>query len=147
VATEPLSDALWEEIGWGTRTPFYTIDLPYLWGRVTADGRTVIGSGITGRHNVENARADEAASQFDDLRRRIQGLHPAMHNVRLTHRWMGPICFTSDGKPIVTSQCADRVLIATGYSGHGVALSVRVGRLLAEVIAGRSELPEWSRRP
>ena len=38
LATEPLADAVLDAIGWGTRTPFYTLDLPYLWGRVTADG-------------------------------------------------------------------------------------------------------------
>ena len=52
VATEPLADAVFDAIGWATRTPFYTLDLPYLWGRATADGRAVIGAGVTGRDNV-----------------------------------------------------------------------------------------------
>jgi len=39
------------------------------------------------------------------------------------------------------------VLVATGYRGHGVALSVRVGKLLAEVLAGYGKLPTWSYRP
>jgi glycine/D-amino acid oxidase-like deaminating enzyme len=150
VATEPLADAVFEAIGWATRTPFYTLDLPYLWGRATADGRAVIGAGVTARGNVENARVDapEAVRLFDGLARRIRSLHPALHSVRITHRWMGPLCVTSDSKPIITSRDqAGRVLIATGYRGHGVALSVRVGKLLAEVLAGQTTLPEWSYRP
>jgi gamma-glutamylputrescine oxidase len=150
VATEPLADAAFEAIGWGTRTPFYTLDLPYLWGRVTAEGRLVIGAGLIGHNDVENARVDfpEARSLFEGLERRIRGLHPALHQVRITHRWMGPICFTSNHKPIIASLDNDhRVLVATGYSGHGVALSARVGKLLAEVLAGQTELPSWSRRP
>jgi glycine/D-amino acid oxidase-like deaminating enzyme len=150
VATEPLADAVFDAIGWATRTPFYTLDLPYLWGRVTADGRVVIGAGLIGRGEVENARVDtpEAVHLFDDLEHRIRGLHPALHHVRIPHRWMGPICFTSDRKPIVTSLDDDgRVLVATGYSGHGVALSVRIGKLLAAVLAGQSDLPAWSYRP
>jgi glycine/D-amino acid oxidase-like deaminating enzyme len=150
VATEPLADATFDAIGWATHTPFYTLDLPYLWGRVTADGRAVIGAGLVGRGDVENARVDSAEARrlFEGLERRICALHPALHQVRITHRWMGPICFTNDSKPVIASLDDDgRVLVATGYHGHGVALSARVGKLLAAVLAGQSELPAWSYRP
>jgi glycine/D-amino acid oxidase-like deaminating enzyme len=150
LATEPLSDAVLDEIGWATRMPFYTLDLPYLWGRVTADGRAVIGAGLVGHGDVENARVDSAEARhlFDGLERRIRNLHPALHQVRITHRWMGPLCLTNDSKPLVASLDADsRVLVATGYRGHGVALSARVGKLLAAVLAGESDLPVWSYRP
>jgi gamma-glutamylputrescine oxidase len=150
VATEPLSDAVFEAIGWASRTPFYTLDQPYLWGRATADGRAVIGAGLIGRRQVERARVDSAEARhlFANLERRIRGLHPALQRVRITHRWMGPLCFTSDSKPIIASLADDaRVLVGTGYHGHGVALSVRVGKLLAAVLAGQSELPAWSYRP
>ncbi len=150
LATEPLPGAVFDAIGWATGTPFYTLDLPYLWGRATADGRAVIGAGLIGRSDVENARVDaaEATELFGGLERRIRGLHPALHRVRITHRWMGPICFTSDRKPIIASLDDDgRVLVATGLGGHGVALSVRVGKLLAGVLAGQTALPAWSYRP
>jgi gamma-glutamylputrescine oxidase len=149
VATEPLSDTAFEAMGWGSRTPFYTLDLPYLWGRVTVEGRLVIGAGLIGHGDVENARVDspEARSLFEGLERRIRDLHPDLHQVHFTNRWMGPICFTNNHKPIIASLADDRrVLVATGYSGHGVALSARVGRLLSEVLAGQAELPEWGNR-
>jgi glycine/D-amino acid oxidase-like deaminating enzyme len=149
VATEPLSNAAFDAIGWSSRTPFYTLDRPYLWGRATIEGRAVIGGGLTGYGAVENARVDapEAEKLFSSLERRIHGLHPVMRTVRITHRWIGPLCMTTDGKPIITSKYDDRVLLATGYRGHGVALSVRVGKLLAEVLAGHGRLPAWSQRP
>jgi glycine/D-amino acid oxidase-like deaminating enzyme len=149
VATEPLADAVFEAIGWRTRTPFYTLDHPYLWGRVTAEGRAIIGGGLTGHGAVENTRVDapDAAQLFESLERRIHALHPALQPIRLTHRWVGPLCITHDGKPIIASQHDGRVLIATGYRGHGVALSVRVGKLLAEVLAGQGSLPAWCHRP
>jgi gamma-glutamylputrescine oxidase len=150
LTTEPLADSVFDAMGWASRTPFYTLDQPYLWGRATADGRALIGAGLVGRGDVENARVDtaEAMRLFDSLEHRIHGLHPALHHVRITHRWMGPICFTRDSKPIIANIDDDgRVLLATGYSGHGVALSVRVGKLLAAVLAGQSGLPDWSYRP
>jgi glycine/D-amino acid oxidase-like deaminating enzyme len=150
VATEPLPDIVFDAMGWTTRTPFYTLDQPYLWGRVTADGRALIGAGLIGHGDVEDARIDttEARSRFDHLEQRIHGLHPLLHKVRITHRWMGPLCFTNDNKPTITNIDDDgRVLGATGYRGHGVALSVRVAKLLAGVLAGESDLPAWSYRP
>jgi glycine/D-amino acid oxidase-like deaminating enzyme len=150
LATEPLTDAVLEAIGWGRRTPFYTLDLPYLWGRVTAEGRAVIGAGLVGHGDVENARVDsaEAMHRFDALQRRIVRLHPALHHIQITHRWMGPLCMTHDSKPLIAAVDDDgRVLVATGYRGHGVALSTRVGKLLAAVLAGESDLPAWSHRP
>jgi glycine/D-amino acid oxidase-like deaminating enzyme len=150
VATEPLTDAAFDAIGWASRTPFYTLDLPYLWGRVTADGRVVIGAGLVGRGEVENARVDgvEAGRLFDGLERRIHGLHPALCRVRIGHRWMGPLCFTTDSKPVIAGlDDGGRVLVATGYGGHGVALSVRVGKLLSEALADQNVLPSWSYRP
>jgi gamma-glutamylputrescine oxidase len=150
IATEPLADAVLDAIGWATCAPFYTLDQPYLWGRVTADGRGLIGAGLTGRGDVENARVDsaEAVRLFDGLERRIRGLHPVLHHVRMTHRWMGPLCFTHDSRPIITNIDADGgVLVATGYHGHGVALSVRVGKLLAAALAGEGGLPVWGDRP
>jgi glycine/D-amino acid oxidase-like deaminating enzyme len=150
VATEPLTDAAFDAIGWASRTPFYTLDLPYLWGRATADGRAVIGAGLVGRGEVENARVDgaEAGRLFDGLERRIRGLHPALNRVHITHRWMGPLCFTTDSRPVIASLDDDgRVLVATGFGGHGVALSVRVGKLLSAALAGQDVLPSWSHRP
>ena len=147
VATEPLGGETFEAIGWGRRTPFYTLDLPYLWGRATAGGRAIIGAGLVGWGDVEHARADsvEAVALFDGLERRIHGLHPALRHVRITHRWMGPLCMTRHSKPIIASlDGGNRILVATGYRGHGVALSVRVGKLLATVLSGQGRLPAWS---
>ena len=145
VATEPLADAVFDVIGWSTRTPFYTLDQPYLWGRVTTDGRAVMGGGLTGREDMQNARVDtpEALQLFDRLERRIHRLHPVLREVPITHRWMGPIGFTADNKPLITGRDDHRVLIATGYRGHGVALSVRVGKLLSEVLTEAGQLPTW----
>ena len=37
----------------------------------------------------------------------------------------------------------DFAIILGGYSGHGVALSVYLGRWAAEALLGRRELPDW----
>ena len=43
-ATEALDTASLAAIGLGEGVPFYTSDLPYLWGRTIADGRVIFGA-------------------------------------------------------------------------------------------------------
>ena len=42
----PLSEKQLEEIGLAERKPFYTVDFPYLWGRVCNDNSLVLGAGL-----------------------------------------------------------------------------------------------------
>ena len=46
VATEPLSSTQIEALGLGSGKPFYTIDFPYLWGRLLHSGGVVFGAGL-----------------------------------------------------------------------------------------------------
>ncbi len=46
VATEPLSARTIKAIGMASRRPFYTVDLPYLWGRLLRDNRAIFGCGL-----------------------------------------------------------------------------------------------------
>jgi glycine/D-amino acid oxidase-like deaminating enzyme len=144
LATEPLPDALLDEIGLG-RTPFYTVDMPYLWGRATPDGRLVIGAGLAfdadgDLERVSLAR-DDVRESFARLEPRVRGLHPALARVELTHRWGGPISFRQ--RAPVLAELAPGLVAAGAYAGHGVALSLRSAELAAARLLGGAALPEW----
>jgi glycine/D-amino acid oxidase-like deaminating enzyme len=150
VATEPFRADVLEAIGLGQRNAFYTVDLPYLWGRVLPNGGIVFGSGLVPfdprrEWGSIDIRSGQAARLLADLEERVRGLHPALRSVRFTHRWGGPILFPESGNPFFArharSPCG---LILGGYSGHGVALSVYLGCWAAEVLLGRRRLPSWS---
>jgi glycine/D-amino acid oxidase-like deaminating enzyme len=149
IATEPLSEAQLKAIGLAGRQPFYTIDFPYLWGRVTRTNAVVFGGGLV---HVDDWRAlseinvatGEARRLLDSLEARVRKLHPALHAVAVTHRWGGPILFAESMKPIFQRHRASRnTLVLAGYAGHGVALSVYLGCWAAEVLLGRRKLPQW----
>jgi gamma-glutamylputrescine oxidase len=72
------------------------------------------------------------------LRHRIETLFPQLKGVRIDHVWGGTLAITMSRLPFV-SRVAPNVLNASGFSGHGVALSGFAGRVMAEAIAGRSE--------
>jgi glycine/D-amino acid oxidase-like deaminating enzyme len=151
--TEPVNAAQLAAIGLAGRIPFYTVDMPYLWGRVREDNSIVWGAGLVqppDSHNLDAVDiAGEAPSRlFEGLEKRIRGLDPALAAIRFTHRWGGPILFRDSWAPIFDwhprSAKGNRNAIVLGaYAGHGVALSSYLGAWAAEALLGRRALPPW----
>jgi gamma-glutamylputrescine oxidase len=149
-ATEPLDSSTLSAVGLAEGMPFYTSDVPYLWGRTTPDGRLLIGSGLffgspeeLDRADVHRGRPGEVLSALEE---RVRRLHPALKKVQFAAGWAGPIAFTDDMVPLLgTHPSSDRVFVSGGYSGHGVALSVRAGELMALAIAKDHPLPTWGK--
>lgn len=147
-ATEPLDTASLAAIGLDAGVPFYTCDLPYLWGRTIRDGRVIFGAGLVFGRPAELEGIDVSASSsgavLERLQRRVRRLHPALREARFEAAWAGPIAFAEDSIPLLGPHPANpRVLVSGGYAGHGVALSVRAGELLARAIAEQLPLPQW----
>jgi glycine/D-amino acid oxidase-like deaminating enzyme len=165
LATAPLSAAQRKAIGLSSGRPFYTVDFPYLWGRLLESGGVIFGAGLVpvptgwpirpteGRSSNTNRplnlrRFDvghgEAAERLRWLESRVRQLHPALASVRITHRWGGPILFTQRMLPAFRRhpQCK-QVMVLAGYNGHGVALSVYLGKWAAEALLSRRALPRW----
>lgn len=158
-ATAPLDRATLDAIGLGKGIPFYTADLPYLWGRTVDDGRAIFGSGLVfgSPEQLEENDVSAGSSQaaLTQLQERVRRLHPRLRDVRFSASWGGPIAFTPDVVPLLgrLPSCPN-IIVAGAYAGHGVALSVRAGQLIARAIAEGADLPRWgaldrklSRRP
>ena len=148
VATEELPESVRSEIGLADGKPFYTVDFPYLWGRLLGK-QIIFGSGLVHfadwreMHTLDIA-VGEAAELFARLERRIHALHPKLNNVSITHRWGGPICITEGWKPIFERHAkGGNVIVLGGFSGHGVAQSVYLGAWAAEALLGKRALPDW----
>src|SRR5437763_1726359 len=78
LATAPRSAAQLTAIGLGSRRPFYTVDLPYLWGRLLESNGVIFGAGLVppyvgtpsrfplGDRSIKNAPRD---LRYYDVRR------------------------------------------------------------------------------
>jgi glycine/D-amino acid oxidase-like deaminating enzyme len=165
LATAPLPAAQLKAIGLGSRRPFYTIDLPYLWGRLLDSNGVILGAGLVppyvgtparfplGSRSIKNrphdlrrydVRRGESAARLRWLEDRVRQLHPALASVRITHRWGGPILLTEKMRPVFRRHPRGKqVMILAGYNGHGVALSVYLGQWAAQALLGRRPLPRW----
>jgi gamma-glutamylputrescine oxidase len=147
-ATEAHDTTALREIGLGAGMPFYTVDLPYLWGRQLADGRMVFGSGLAFGSPQELEALDIGAAEpravLDPLEARVRALNPALGEVRFSARWAGPVAMT-DGRSPFLGRLPDMpaVLVAGGYAGHGVALAVWAGKVMARAIVKGGPLPPW----
>ena len=148
LATAPLSEAALGDMGLAGRNPFYTTDLPYLWGRVVADGRLILGAGLVHPPDGDVRSLTLADTVVREalcrLETRVRGLHPALARTEITARWGGPIAFRRGAVPIVSRLPGVPPLIAcTAYAGHGIALGVRIGQLVTDAIADGAPLPAW----
>jgi glycine/D-amino acid oxidase-like deaminating enzyme len=86
----------------------------------------------------------EPAELIAKVEGRVRGLHPALRSAEFTHRWGGPILIGEGWGPVFARhKDSPRVLVCGAYAGHGVALSVYLGRWAAEAMLGRREMPAW----
>jgi len=160
IATGPLTKKQLAALGMNSGRPFYTVDIPYLWGRAMKNGGMIFGSGLVPAfdESLPTANAKELWSGLEKesvlrgpslqrlkiLEQRVRNLHPALHDIRITHRWCGPILISKGFVPIFRHHPKDKNLILLGgYSGHGVALSVYLGQWAAQVLVGKRKLPKW----
>jgi glycine/D-amino acid oxidase-like deaminating enzyme len=154
VATEPVSEETLAKIGLAQRKPFYTTDLPYLWGRVRKDKSVIFGAGLVQSPDSDDLdgvdiSAAEPSRIFAALEKRVRGLHPALASVRFTHRWGGPIMFRDSWKPVFTwhprAMEKKNAIVIGAFAGHGVALSSYLGRWAAEALLQGRGLPKWGK--
>lgn len=152
--TAPVSESVLRAIGLASRTPFYTTDFPYLWGRVRKDRSIVFGAGLVTSSDVGDLETvdiakSEAAEIFDRLDQRVRALHPALAKVKLVRHWGGPILFRDTWKPVFgwhphSSPKHRNGLVIGAFAGHGVALSSYFGCWGAEVLLGKRKPPRWA---
>jgi glycine/D-amino acid oxidase-like deaminating enzyme len=148
MATAPLDAATLDAIGLADRRPFYTIDFPYLWGRVLPDGALVLGAGLSFAKDADvgatSVASDDARAAFARLDARMRGFHPALASAAIERRWGGPIAFMPGRPPLLCPHPSDpRIVVTGGCAGHGVALSFRLGEIIARHVAEGGKLPAW----
>ena len=134
VATEPLSDADWESIGWKSRCSCYDTKIMLYYFRPTHDRRIVFGG-----------RADygewENRGMYDQLEEAIGWVFPSLRGrLRISHRWYGLLGYTFDRSPRIDRlKDLPQVWYSMGYSGHGVGVATLCGKILAGNLLGRHD--------
>jgi glycine/D-amino acid oxidase-like deaminating enzyme len=122
--------------------------MPYLWGRTISDGRVIFGAGLVFGEPDDleslDVREGESRTVLERMQQRVRNLNPKLAQVQFSAAWGGPIAFGAGAIPLLGAHPRHpRVMVSGAYAGHGVALSVRAGELLALAIAESRPLPKW----
>jgi glycine/D-amino acid oxidase-like deaminating enzyme len=160
LATEPLAEGVWEQIGLTDRQTFADFRHLIIYGQRTADGRLAFGGRGAPYHYGSSIKPeyDREPRVHAELRRVLAELFPALRDVKVTHTWGGALGVPRDWFASVGLDRAAKLAWAGGYVGDGVGASNLAGRTLADLLRGeRTELtalpwvghrsPAWEPEP
>jgi glycine/D-amino acid oxidase-like deaminating enzyme len=160
IATAPLPESVWDEIGLASRPTFSDLRHLIIYGQRTADGRFAFGGRGAPYHLGSAVRPsfDRVPAVFAALRRTLAELFPVLGDVEVTHGWGGPIGVPRDWCASAGLDRATGLGWAGGYVGDGVSTTNLAGRTLADLVTGTdSELtrlpwvghrsPAWEPEP
>ncbi len=137
IATEPLTPAQLEPIGWkGFEGVEDARNLIHYYRR-TPDNRLVIGGGPVGLTYRNSLDADSNQAVWRHLEEHIGFLFPSLRGVRITHRWGGPFSVTLNLTPALGYLGDERAVYSVGCIGHGVSLTHLNAQVLRDLLLGR----------
>jgi glycine/D-amino acid oxidase-like deaminating enzyme len=138
IATEPLPDETWAEIGLHDRPTFSDGRHMLVYGQRTADGRIAFGGRGAPYHfgSAIEPAFDTDPGIRDLLSSGLRELLPQIGDAAVTHHWGGVLAAPRDWTCGVRFDRASGMASAGGYVGDGVATTNLAGRTLAGLITG-----------
>jgi glycine/D-amino acid oxidase-like deaminating enzyme len=139
IATEPLADAVWDEIGIAHGETFSDYRHLLVYGQRTADNRFAFGGRGAHYHfgSAVDPRFERSENVFTHLRRTLGEIFPAVGDAGVTHRWGGPLGIARDWHATASYNPRTGVGFAGGYVGDGLSTTNLAGRTLADLILDR----------
>jgi glycine/D-amino acid oxidase-like deaminating enzyme len=140
VATEPLPDSVWEQIGLRDRETFTDLRNLIVYGQRTTDGRLVFGGRGAPYHFGSSIRPGHDREQrvFAMLHATLVDMFPALTAARFTHAWGGALGIARDWVASVGLDRETGIAWAGGYVGDGVGTTNLAGRTLRDLVLGRT---------
>lgn len=130
ITTEPMakerSDALIRQ-----RAAVFDTNLVLDYFRVTADHRLLFGGG-------ESYSTATPRNLVGRMRQRMLAVFPQLADLPVPYVWGGFVDITMNQAPDF-GRLGSNIYYLQGFSGHGLAMAVMAGKLVAETIAGQAE--------
>jgi glycine/D-amino acid oxidase-like deaminating enzyme len=135
VATEPLPESIWDEIGLKRRETFCDNRRVTIYGQRTLDNRFAFG----GRGGYYFGSKRKPVIQPDDplldnVESTLRQLFPMLAGYKVTNRWGGLMGVPRHWRPCVTFEKSSGLGTAGGYTGEGVGASNLAARILADLV-------------
>ncbi|MEW6262453.1 MAG: FAD-dependent oxidoreductase [Thermodesulfobacteriota bacterium] len=137
VLTEPLSDDLYQAIGWQNRQGIEDARNLVHYYRLTRDNRIVMGGRDVSVSRGFDMDKDLNEAVFEGLRNDVRELFPPLKDIKFTHAWGGPVSVPLDMAPALGYLGDKRVVYSLGCVGHGVSLTHLNGQTIRDLILER----------
>jgi glycine/D-amino acid oxidase-like deaminating enzyme len=138
IATEPLSNELWLELGLKNGEVFSDYSRQVTYGTRTKDNRLVFGARGSYLFGGQLRHDFTLTDTEIKLRKNIMiDLFPQLENVTITHAWGGNLSMARKFHPHMLIDQDKQFAIAGGYGGEGVGASNLAGRTLADLILNK----------
>jgi len=117
-------------------------DYPGAWGAP----RRWTGDETTPFERMRVVNPEPSPIVIKRIEERLSQRFPALAGVRLAEAWAGMIDVTPDAVPILgEDHRLPGLYVATGLSGHGFGIGPAIGRIMADILQGRSPGHDLSR--
>lgn len=137
IASEPLSRAQWESIGWQHRQGISDMRTLFDYQRPTADGRIVIGGSDAPYFADDAPSSGNYKPAIEKIKRSLFTTFPQLEGLRIEHAWGGTMGFTMDFSPSVGVMGDEKnIFYGVAYNGEGVAFTQTAGRIISELVGG-----------
>lgn len=139
IATEPLPQSFWDEVGLARNETFSDYRHLIIYGQRTADDRLAFGGRGAPYHfnsSIE-LKHELHPPTHDGIWEELVALFPALHDYSVSHRWGGALGIARDWMASVGIHKSG-FAHAGGYVGDGLGTSALAGLTLAELLTERT---------
>jgi len=140
LASEPLSAAQRQVLGWRRRQGVTDARSFFKYYRLTADDRIVWGTSEAAYYpgNRVDTSCDHSERHYRALRESFVRHFPELDGLEFPYAWGGAIDATTRFTPFFGTALRGRVLYGLGFTGHGLGTTHLAGRVLAHLALERS---------
>jgi glycine/D-amino acid oxidase-like deaminating enzyme len=140
IATEPLPQETWDELGWRDGLGVADLRHLYYYSQRTMDGRIALGGRgapyrLTNPLSPDNERD---AGVFQRLCETLREAFPAASQARITHHWGGSLAVPRDWCMRTTFDRTSGLGFVGAFGGHGVTAANISGRTMRDLVLGQS---------
>jgi glycine/D-amino acid oxidase-like deaminating enzyme len=140
IATEPLPQETWDELGWRDGIGISDLGHLFYYALRTADGRIAAGGrGAPYRlRNPISPENEQDAHVYERLCQTLREAFPAVAKARITHHWGGSLAVPRDWCMRTTFDRQTGMGFVGAFGGHGVTASNIAGRTMRDLVLGHS---------
>jgi glycine/D-amino acid oxidase-like deaminating enzyme len=138
IATEPLSEAQCESIGWGNRQGLYDMRTMFSYLVLTQERRIVMGGSGAAYYDGDALSSGNDKTYTRRIIKDLFSFFPQLEGLGFDHAWGGTTTYTLNETPSV-GMMGDHQNIYYGVGlSEGVPTTQTFGRIIADLMAGES---------